>query len=125
MARPSVFLGSMPLTARVAGEEVPEGFALQSAWVSRVAEVLLVIELLACDLDVCRVDHDDEVTGIDVRRVLGLALALEDLGDLARKPAQSHVRGIHEQPLALDFTDLGVVRLHSSSNTACTGCLFR
>jgi hypothetical protein len=47
-----------------------------------VAVVHLVVELVARDRDLLGVHDDDEVAGVDVRRVLRLALAAQRVGDL-------------------------------------------
>ena len=62
------------------------------------------------------VDDDDEVAGIDVRRVLRLVLALQDLSNLSGEPAEHEVSGVDKQPLTFDLMGLSVVGLHKSSN---------
>jgi hypothetical protein len=63
-------------------------------------------------VDLLRVDDDDEVTGVDVRRVDRLALAAERVGDTRRETTERLALGVHEEPFALDLTRLGGIRLH-------------
>src|SRR3954454_19959871 len=51
-------------------ELLAQGPRLQAARVAGVAVVHLLVELVARHGDPLRVDDDDEVTGVDVRRVL-------------------------------------------------------
>ena len=54
------------------------------ARVTRVPVIELLVELLAGDRDLLRVHDDDEVPGVDVRRVLRLVLAAERVCDARR-----------------------------------------
>ena len=82
-ARASLLRGSMPLTAlrstsvgcRV--ELLAQRALLEAAGIAGVPVVHLVVELVARDRDLLGVDDDDEVAGVDVRRVLRLALAAQ------------------------------------------------
>ena len=58
---------------------------LEAARVAGVPAVHLLVELLARDADLLRVDDDHEVARVDVRRVLRLALPAERVGDLASR----------------------------------------
>src|SRR4051794_3443602 len=62
-------------------EQGAEGLEADPAGVAAVAPVALVLELLAGHHDLLGVDHDHEVTYVDVGRVGRLALAAEDIGD--------------------------------------------
>src|SRR5581483_170825 len=93
-------------------ELLAERAALEPARIAGVAVVPLLVELVARDLDLLRVHHDDEVTRVDVRRELRLALAAERVGDLRRETAESLPLGVDEIPLALDLSGLGAVGLH-------------
>ena len=85
---------------------------LQPSGIAGVAVVELVVELVAGDRDLLRVDDDDEVAGVDVRRELRLALAAQPVGDLGREPAEGLALGVDEVPLARDLARLGAVGLH-------------
>ena len=73
-----------------------------------MAVVHLLVELVPGDLDLLRVDDHDEVTGVDVRRVLRLPLAAQGVGDARRKPAQGLTLGVDDIPAATDFAGLCV-----------------
>ena len=86
--RPSVFFGSMPLTAcsmtrsGVLGHGLGEGLGLQSARMTGVMVVDLVQLLRAGHANLVRVDDDHEVAGVHVRRVLRLVLAFRRVAAL-------------------------------------------
>ena len=74
---------------------------LDPARVAAVAPVGLLRELVAGDADLLGVDDDDEVAGVDVRRVLRLALAAQGVGDLGRQTAQGLALGVDDVPVSL------------------------
>jgi hypothetical protein len=78
------------------------------------------VELRAGHGDLLRVDHDDEVPGVDVRRVRGLALAAQRVGDLGGEPPEGLALGVDEQPVALAVKWGGDVRLHSQGTEVAT-----
>src|ERR1044072_5697307 len=82
-----------------------------------MAVVDLVVELLAGDGDLFGVHHDDEVARVDVRRVLGLALAAEGVGDLRSQTPERLPFGVDEVPAALDLARLCVPGLHRKRRT--------
>ena len=75
--------------------------------------VHLLVELLAGDRDLLGVDDDDEVAGVDVRRVLRLVLAAERVGDLRRETAERLAVGVDDVPVAGDLARLCVPGLHN------------
>ena len=89
---------------------------LDSAGVAAVAPVGLLGELVAGDPDLLRVDDDDEVAGVDVRGVLGLALAPQRVRELGREPAERLALGVDDVPVALAVCGCGYVGLHSARN---------
>src|SRR5579859_5312083 len=98
-------------------ELLAERAALEPARIPGVPVVPLLVELVARDLDLLRVHDDDEVTGVDMRRELRLALAAERVGDLRRQTAQGLPLGVDEIPLTRDLSWLGAVRLHKKRRT--------
>src|SRR5205085_11838285 len=76
--------------------------ALEPARITGVAVVPLLVELVARDVNLLRVHHDNEVAGVDMRRELRLALAAERVGDLRRETAQGLPLGVDEIPLTRD-----------------------
>src|SRR5436309_1462338 len=97
---------------RAAVELLAERALAQAAREARVAVVELLVELLAGDGDLLGVDDDDEVAGVDVRRVLGLVLAAERVGDLRRETPERLPFGIDEVPAAGDLARLCGPGLH-------------
>src|SRR4051794_7847258 len=93
---------------RPALELVAQRPALEPARVARMAVVHLRVELVAGDVDLLRVHDDDEVAGVDVRRVLRLALATQRVGDLRSQTPQRLALGIYEVPAAFDLAGLCV-----------------
>src|SRR5437867_3194928 len=85
---------------------------LQAARVARMPIDHLLVELLAGDLDLLGVDDDDEVAGVDVRRVLRRALAAQLVRDLSSQTAEGLALGIDDVPASLDLARLCVVGLH-------------
>ena len=77
-----------------------------------MAVIELLVELVAGDVDLLRVDHDDEVTGVDVRRVLRLVLAAQRVRDRRSEAPEGLAVGVDDVPLASDLSGLGVVGLH-------------
>src|SRR5207237_7810556 len=86
--------------------------ALEPAGIAGMPVVLLLVELVAGDLDLLGVHDDDEVAGVHVRRVLRLPLPAQCVGDLGREAAQGLPLGVHDVPVARDLSGLGVVGLH-------------
>ena len=108
----------MPLTARrmtSSGRRSSISLSvrdLQAARIAGVAVVQLLRALVARDRDLLGVDDDDEVAGVDVRRVGRLALAAQRVGDLGRQAAEGLALGVDEQPVALAVGRGGDVGLH-------------
>src|SRR4030095_14795398 len=73
-----------------------------------MAVVELVVKLVAGDRDLLRVDDDDEVAGVDVRRVLRLRLAAQRVCDLGRQATKGHALGVNDVPAALELARLCV-----------------
>ena len=81
----------------------------QAAGVARVAVVELFLALATGD----RVNDDDEVADVAVRRVLGLVLAAQRVGDLGREPSERLAGSVDDEPLALAILRCGYVGLHA------------
>ena len=84
----------------LAVEHLLEGPRADPAGVAAVPVVALALQLVAGDGDLLGVDDDDEVADVAVRRVLGLALAAQSIGDLGREPAQGLALGVDDVPVA-------------------------
>src|SRR5439155_6310685 len=103
-------------------ELVAEGPGAQPARIARVAVVELVVQLLAGDRDLLGVHDHDEVTRVDVRRVLGLALAPEHVRDLRGQTPERLAVCVDEVPAALDLARLCVPGLHIATEKRRTRC---
>ena len=77
--------GMLDDALRMLGHGLFEGLGLQPAGETAVAVVALRLGLRARHADLVRVDDDHEVAGVDVRRVLRLVLALENLSAWQRR----------------------------------------
>src|SRR4051794_30698114 len=105
--RPAQHLG------RPALELVAQGPAAEAARIARVTVVHLVVELVAGHVDLLGIHHDDEVTGVDMRRVLGLGLAAKRVRDLRSQTPERLAFGIDEVPAALDLARFRSPGLHA------------
>ena len=90
-----------------------EGFTLQAAGITAVTIVFLAGSLNARDLDLVSVDDYDEVAGVNVRRIGGLVLTLENMSGLRSDATKNLVLSVDEKPFALNFVGLCVIGLHS------------
>ncbi len=84
-------LDAQPLDGRVFFAALPAG----------IGHVLLGGLLFAGDADFFRVDDDDKIAGIEVRRVDRLVFAAQNVGNLRGQTAQHRAVGINQMPLAL------------------------
>ena len=89
-----------------------EGLGFVSTDEARKAHVGLLGLLLSTDLHLGGIDHDDEVTCVDVRGEDGLVLATEEIGGLDGDVAEVLVLGIDHPPLAFDLGSFGRKSLH-------------
>src|SRR5665647_1140992 len=87
----------------------------QPARVAGVPVGHLGLTLVAGQRNLGSVDHDDEVTPVDVRGEGGLVLATEQSGGLSGEPAQDDVGGVDHVPGRLDLAGLRGVRAHGRS----------
>jgi hypothetical protein len=77
-----------------------------------VAVIGLLLELAAGDHDLLGVHHDDEVAGVAMRRVVGLQLPAERVGDPGRHAAEVLALGVDDVPVALAVLRCRYVGLH-------------
>jgi hypothetical protein len=82
-----------------------------------VPVIELLVELLACHAHLLGIHDDDEVAGVDMRRVGGLVLAAEGVGNLRRQPPEGLRLGVDHVPVALDLAGLCGVGLHERPGT--------
>src|SRR2546421_6377487 len=98
--------------ARMLGLHVLELGRVDAARMASVAVVDLVVGLVAGDADLFGVDDDDEIAGIDVRRINGLVLAAQAEGDFTGHPSEDLVGRVNHKPLMRHFGRLGAEGLH-------------
>src|SRR3954463_15475661 len=98
---------------RATVELLAQRAAAQPAGITGMAVVALLVELVPSDLDLLRVDDDDEIAGVDVRRVRSLAFAAERVGNAGRQATERLALGIDDVPVAGDLARLCAIGLHS------------
>src|SRR5690606_16834696 len=77
--------------------------------------VHLVGQLVAGDVDLLGVDHDDVVAGVDVRGVDRLVLAAQAARELGAQAAPRLAGGVDDVPVALDGLGPGGESLHDGT----------
>ena len=87
-----------------------ELFGTQSAGISRVAVIDLLLGFHAGHLHLFGVDHYNMIAGIKKRRVLGALFAHQDARDLRRQTAQRFAGRVHHIPLTRNFPRFGEIR---------------
>src|SRR3982751_4177142 len=107
--------GFFQSAARVLGLHVAEIGGSDAAWISGMAIVDLVGRLGAGDAQLGCVDDDDEVTGIDVRRVNGLVFAAQTESNFAGYSSEDLVGRVNHKPLVLHVSGFCAVRRHEIS----------
>jgi len=70
--------------------------------VAAIEHVLLLFYLLAGQNDLVGIDNDDEIAGIDVRRVGWLVTTAQLISDLDGQTAQDLILGVDDDPIAFD-----------------------
>ncbi len=72
-----------------------------------------LIQLVPGDANFTRIQHDDVVTGVDMRRERGLVFAAKDVSDTGSETPQIHIRRIDHIPLSVNRINCGCVGLVS------------
>src|SRR6186713_2624475 len=94
------------------GEQIADSFRAEPAGIAAVAVVAARVGLVARQVDLGGVEHDDVVAAVDVRGEGGFVLAFEHDGDARGEQAEALAGGIHHVPAALDL---------ALSRTVCLG----
>lgn len=92
------------------GQHSLERNGLQPPRISAVSMVELVPQLLACGADLLGVDHDDEITTLQMRRVGRFVFAYQDGGDLGSDPSECLTAGVDKPPAALNVSSFDRMR---------------
>ena len=124
--RASRLRGSMPLTARrmtssgAALEHFGQRARLEPTRIAGVTVVALGGSLVPRYGDLLGIHDYNEIARVHMRRVGGLALAAQHIGDLRREPAERSPFGIDDQPVALSILWCGYVGLHGTHKRRVT-----
>src|SRR5215469_6891226 len=86
---------------------------VQATRVATVPVGHLVPQLVPAEGDLGRVDDDDEVPGVQMRREYWLVLATQQRSRLTSEPPKYDVRCVDDVPLALDISGLRAESAHS------------
>ena len=90
-----------------------------------MTEVHLIREFLACKDRLLRVDHNDEITRINMRREGRLVLAAKHLGDFRRQATYRLAGSVDNIPLAFDIRCIRhKCRLHANPPSTYCNALF-
>jgi hypothetical protein len=76
---------------------------LETAGPSGMAEIKLLLQLLAGENHLARIDYNNVSTCIHVRTVLSVIFPMQEVGNLRRHSAKHLTLGINKEPL---FTDV-------------------
>src|SRR3954454_5227695 len=106
--------GLLECAAGMLGLHVAEVGFTDAAREARVAVILLVELLRAGDPELGGIDDDDEVAGVDVRRVDGLVLAAQTECCFAGNTSEHLVGGVNHKPLVRHVSGFCAERFHVS-----------
>src|ERR1700681_1063581 len=84
--------------------------------------IKLVILLVAGDLDLVDIGHDDEITSVDVRGVDRLVLAAQTMRNTARQAPQHLVIGVDDIPIPRNVLRLGGIGFHGKMTCPVKFC---
>src|SRR6188474_1115036 len=107
--------GFFQSAAGVLGLHVAEVGGSDAAWISGMAIVDLVGRLGAGDAQLGCIDDDDEVTGIDVRRINGLVFAAQTESNFAGYSSEDLVGRVNHKPLVRHVSGFCAERFHEFS----------
>ena len=85
----------------------------QIADIARVMVIYLVFQLVAGHPYLGRIDHNDVIPGIDMRREYGLVLAAQTGSDLGRQAAQRSPVSVHQVPVMRNLCGFGRKSAHT------------
>jgi hypothetical protein len=87
---------------RAAPEEVLGNLFLLPPGVAGKINVDLVFQFVASEYDLLRIDHNDKVATVNVRRVVGFVLAPKNGGDFRTHATDGLISTVHDVPVALN-----------------------
>ena len=81
-----------------------------------MAVISLIRQLVARELDLLGVNHDDIVTAIHMRRITGFVLAPETRGDDRRETSEYDAFGIDQKPFLINVLKFRGIGFHGLEN---------
>src|ERR1700680_1432381 len=84
--------------------------------------IKLVVLLVAGDLDLVDIGHDDEITGVYVGGVDRLVLAAQAMRDTARQAPEHLVIGVDDIPIPRNILRLGGIGFHGKITCPAKFC---
>src|ERR1700694_1964478 len=84
--------------------------------------IKLVVLLVAGDLDLVDIGHDDEITGVYVGGVDRLVLSAQAMGDTARQAPEHLVVGVDDIPIPRNVLRLGGIGFHGKMTCPVKFC---
>jgi hypothetical protein len=107
---------------RTALQHHPDRNFFQSAGITTVVTVDLLVDFIAGQLNALGIYHDYVIAAIEMRRVIRFVLADQHARDARSKPPEDHPFGVHHKPIlaylqVFGFPALWYMRLHQSSHT--------
>ena len=96
---------------RTTGDEFLGCFCLLASGIAGVSQILLVFHLVASELNSTRVDNDYIIAAVEVRSIVGLVLATQDVSNLGSHPAHGLVGSVYHIPVTLNDLLVGALGL--------------
>src|SRR6185369_15436872 len=116
--------GLFQRAAGMLGLHVAEVGGTDAARIARVAVVHLVLVFRARHTELGSIDDDDEVTGVDVRRVNGLVFAAQTESNFAGYSSEHLIGGVNHKPLVRHVSGFRAERFHEYLSTKVWRALF-
>ena len=94
------------------GADLRDGGVFLAAFPAGIGHELLVRFFFAGDTDFFRVDDNDEIAGVEMRRINGFVFATQYVGNLRGQTTEHRAIGINDVPLALVQIHFRQIRFH-------------
>ena len=108
VVRQHAFDGVFDHIPRIALHQIFEHAGLGAAGIAGMREIRLLLETLARDANLIRVDDDHEITRVDMRRKDRLVLSAKYACDVRREPTKDKSVGVDDIPFLVDLDFLGL-----------------
>lgn len=103
IARQHPFDSPLDYPLRMAVTQVFEANALNPARITRVAIIHLIRSFISRDPNFFRVDHDDVITSVHMRRVLGFVFASQASRNFSGQTAERLIFRVNHEPRMFDI----------------------